>query len=202
MKVADHIRCTEFRCADVVKEAYTIPRADIDPEMMRMLMISEVPPLDAKNDFYAPGNPFYMQTTLQAFRDAGVEVSSMDEILKMGIYITTAVKCGKTGYSVPSAAIKNCVSILDKEIQLFPGIRVVILNGDVAIKSFNIIAELHHGNRVIPRESTYKIRKGTYTYGDIRVFPSYILTGRNFLIEKSKRRMIAEDIREAVKYLD
>jgi uracil-DNA glycosylase len=32
-----------------------------------------------------------------------------------------------------------------------------------------------------------------------KVFPSYTPAGKNFLIEKSKRRMVTEDIREAFK---
>jgi len=31
-----------------------------------------------------------------------------------------------------------------------------------------------------------------------RVFPSYLQTGGNYLIEQSKRAMIAEDLREAL----
>jgi len=55
---------------------------------------------------------------------------------------------------------------------------------------------------VIPARSTYKIRKGEYIYGDRRVFPSYLQAGPAFFIEQSKRRMIAEDIRNAMKILD
>jgi uracil-DNA glycosylase len=55
------------------------------------------------------------------------------------------------------------------------------------------------GKRVIPAGSTYKIRKDEHYYGNKRVFPSYTPAGKNFLIEKSKRRMVAEDIKEALK---
>jgi len=33
------------------------------------------------------------------------------------------------------------------------------------------------------------------------VFPSYTPTGKNYLIEKSKRKMIAEDIKAALEFL-
>ena len=48
-----------------------------------------------------------------------------------------------------------------------------------------------------PAGSTYKIRCNEYYFSGIRVFPSYLQTGKNFLIEKSKRRMVAEDIGNA-----
>lgn len=34
-----------------------------------------------------------------------------------------------------------------------------------------------------------------------RVFPSYIMTGRNILIEKSKMTMAAEDIRAMLEFI-
>jgi uracil-DNA glycosylase len=54
---------------------------------------------------------------------------------------------------------------------------------------------------MIPAGSTYKIRGQAYYCRDKRVFPSYTPAGKNFLIEKSKRRMVAEDIKEALKWL-
>jgi uracil-DNA glycosylase len=201
MRVSEIIKCADFPCDDIHTKGFLTPSADIDPVKIMMLMISEVPPPDPKDDFYAPGDPFYMQTTRQAFGDAGVNVSSMDEILDLGVYITTAVKCSKKDLSISSQTINNCSALLEKEIGLFPNIKAVILNGDTAIKSYNRIAKKRTGKRVIPAGSTYKIRKEPYFDGGIRVFPSYILTGKNFLIEKSKRRMISEDIREAMKRL-
>ena len=35
----------------------------------------------------------------------------------------------------------------------------------------------------------------------IRVLPSYLQTGKSYLIEKSKRRMIAEDLRTALELI-
>jgi len=52
--------------------------------------------------------------------------------------------------------------------------------------------------RVIPDGSTYRIRGGKYYFRGIRVFPSYLQAGPSFFIEKSKRKMIAEDIAEAL----
>ena len=73
-----------------------------------------------------------------------------------------------------------------------------MLMGDAAIKAFNYLARRTTGERAIPAGSTYKIRSGEYTYQNIRLFPSYLQVGPSFGIEKSKQRMIAEDISAAM----
>ena len=52
--------------------------------------------------------------------------------------------------------------------------------------------------RVIPAGSTCKIREQEYFFWGTRAFPSYLQGGPSFFIEKSKRRMIAEDIAAAL----
>ena len=198
MKVCNYIDCSDFNCGDMDTEAYLAPYREIDPESIRIMMISEAPPPDMKDYFYAQGNPFYLQTTLQAFNDAGIAVANMQDILNMGVYITTAVKCGKTQYAISVDTIRKCSELLEQEISLFPDIKVFLLMGDTAIKAMNHIWKRQSGTTVIPAGSTYKIRRQKFFHGDQRVFPSYLQTGRNYLIEKSKRRMIAEDIGEAV----
>ena len=59
---------------------------------------------------------------------------------------------------------------------------------------FDFIARRAGQKRVIPAGSTYKIRGGKFTFNGARVLPSYLQAGPSFFIEKSKRRMIAEDI--------
>jgi len=201
MKISDKIQCTDFPCTDINKNNYMLPSAEIDPEKIKVLMITESPPNDKADYFYAEGNPFYLQTTLQAFKDAGADVASMQDILDMGVYITTAIKCGKTGYAVSPDTMKNCSKILEQEITLFRNVKVFMLMGDVAIKMMNNIWKQQTGKKVIPAGSTYKIRGQEYYLGDKRVFPSYTPAGKNFLIEKSKRRMVAGDIREALKLI-
>jgi uracil-DNA glycosylase len=176
-----------------------MPAARIDPEAVKILMISEVPPPNPQDYFYAPGDPFYLKTTIQAFRDAGAEVNDMHDIIACGVYITTAVKCAKTQYAIAPETIENCSSILEREARLFPNISIILLMGDTAIRSMNYIAKRRDGTRVIPAGSTYKIRKQQFYDGDRRVFPSYLQTGGNYLIEKRKREMIAEDLREALR---
>jgi uracil-DNA glycosylase len=198
MKINDKIRCANFPCTDTDKNSYALPPVEIDAEKIKILMITEAPPNDKADYFYAAGNPFYLQTSLQAFKDAGEDVSSVRDIINLGVYITTAIKCGKTQYAVSSETMKNCSELLEQEIALFPDVKVFMLMGDVAIKIMNDIWKKQMGKKVIPAGSTYKIRGQKYYAGDKRVFPSYTPAGKNFLIEKSKRRMVAEDIREAL----
>ena len=73
--------------------------------------------------------------------------------------------------------------------------------GDAAIKSINYVAKRAGEKRVIPSGSTYKIRGKEYFFKGRRAFLSYLQAGPSFYIEKSKRRMIAEDIAEALTLL-
>jgi uracil-DNA glycosylase len=141
----------------------------------------------------------FQQTTVQAFNDAGAKVSSIQDILDLGVYLTTAVKCGKTGYGIKSGTIKECSLLLEQELALFPNLKVLMLMGDVAIKALNYIAKRAGEERVIPAGSTYKIRGQEYFFRGKRAFPSYLQAGPSFFIEKSKRRMIAEDISAALR---
>lgn len=36
-------------------------------------------------------------------------------MLALGIYLTTAVKCGKTGYTVPTRTVRACSLLLEAE---------------------------------------------------------------------------------------
>jgi DNA-binding transcriptional MerR regulator len=81
--------------------------------------------------FYAREKPFFMQTTVQAFNDAGFNVSSMKEILDLGVYVTTAIESAKTAHAISPETTENCcLRILEKEIDLFPKIKTILLMGD------------------------------------------------------------------------
>lgn len=194
------VKCINFPCSDVNKDCYLVPNVEINPDKIKAFMVSEAPPIESNDYFYAKGDPFYMQTTAQAFKDAGFEVTTMEDVLDLGVYITTAIKCGKTGYSIISKTIENCSRLLENEMNLLPRIEAILLMGDTAIKSMNYIAKRNTGKRIVPSGSTYKIRKREYFYNEVRVFPTYLQTGKSYLIEKSKRKMIAEDINAALKY--
>jgi uracil-DNA glycosylase len=202
MRVNEHVGCRTFPCTDVRHECYLLPDLDLKPSDICLVLISEAAPADAKDYYYASGDPLFQQTTVQAFNDAGADVASVQDILDMGVYLTTAVKCGKTGYGIKAATIKECSLILERELDLFPEVKAFLLMGDVAIKAINYIARRAGEGRAIPAGSTYKIRGQEYTFRGRRVFPSYLQAGPSFFIEKSKRRMIAEDIAEAMRLLD
>jgi uracil-DNA glycosylase len=136
---------------------------------------------------------------VQAFRDVGVEVKTIRDLLALGMYFTTAVKCGKMGYGIKASTIEECSLVLEKELALFPNVEAFMLMGDVAFKAINYIAKRAGEGRVIPAGSTYKIRDQKHFFRGRRTFPSYLQAGPSFFIEKSKRRMIAEDIAAALK---
>ena len=199
MQIDEQVSCPQYPCTDVRHECYVIPDVDIRPEDISIVVISEAAPADPRDYYYAAGNPHYQQTTVQAFNEAGIDVASVQDILNLGVYLTTAVKCGKTGYGIKAGTIKECSLLLEKEIALFPNVKAYLLMGDVAIKALNYIAKRQGENRVIPAGSTYKIRSGEYLYRGKRAFPSYTQTGPSFGIEKSKQRMITEDIAASLK---
>jgi len=201
MQVSKCIGCTQFPCTDVKHDCYVIPDVNVKPNDISIIMISEAAPQNPDDYYYAQGDALYQKTTVQAFNDAGANISSIRDILAMGVYLTTAVKCGKTGYGIKAGTIKECSSILEQELALFPNVKAYMLMGDVAIKAFNYIAKRSGHERVIPSGSTYKIRSKKYFFQDKRVFPSYVQAGPSFFIEKSKRKMIAEDIAAALKLL-
>ena len=197
MKPCDHIGCKLFPCNDVNHAGYIIPAIELDPATISIILISESAPEKLEDDYYADGDPLFARTTLLAFNDAGVKLSSVKDIILHGIYLTSAVKCSKTGYGIQSGTIEECSHILEQELSLFPNVKAFLLMGDVAIKAINYIAKRNKDPRPVPSGSTYKIRGNEFYFQGKRVFPSYLQAGPSFGIEKSKRKMIAEDIASA-----
>lgn len=180
---------------NISEDGVQLPEAVIDPELIQVIMINEVPPCDPDDYFYSRAEGAgYMRTVLPLFQNAGVDVKGIADILKLGIYITTAVKAPKTGYEVDPEKLKEHLPVLEHEIEMLPNVKVIMLMGDVAKKAFNMIAKNRTKKNAIPSGSTYKIRNNEFYYGEARVFPSYIMTGGNILIEKSKCAMISDDI--------
>ena len=167
---------------------------NIEPEKIRAIMINEVVPVDSDDDFYGKPDSAYMSTTIPLFRKAGIDVNSIQDILSLGIYITNAVKMPKSEYAVSKESIEESLPYLEKELELFPNLQVVMLMGDVAKKAFNMISKKSTGKNAVPGISTYKLRNTEILYRGCRVLPSYIMTGQNLLIEKSKFQMASEDI--------
>ena len=167
---------------------------NIEPDMIRAIMINEVVPVDSDDDFCGKPDSAYMSTTIPLFRKAGIEVTSIQDILNCGIYITNAVKTPKSEYTVSKDSIEESLPYLEKELELLPNLQVVMLMGDVAKKAFNMIIKKATGKNAVPSISTYKLRNTEIFHKGIRIIPSYIMTGQNILIEKSKFEMASEDI--------
>ncbi len=201
MRVGDQVACPDFPCGDVLHERHEVPGEGLDPETVRLIVVAEAPPAEAADGLYARGMPFHLETTLDAFRAAGAVVGSRGDLTALGVYLTTAVKCAKRGLEIERPTVEACSRLLEQEIDLFPRARAVTLMGDVAIGAFNAIARRRTGKRLIPSGPTYKVRNGEYWFEGKRVFPSYLQTGRSYLIERSKREMIAADLKAALALL-
>ncbi len=192
--------CFNSRFGDKMTK-FSIP-AKIDPQKIRIIMICEALPENKGDYFYSSRDSLYVVNTLTAFNSAGIEVKNIDDIIKKGVYLTVAVKAPRAGLTIPSEIIREHSYALEKELSMFPHVKAILLMGDAAIKALNLISQRVTKARAVPSGSTYKIRKGKYYFRAIRVFPSYLQTGKNFLIEKSKRKMVAEDITNAFRLLE
>ncbi len=175
---------------------------EVDFESIRAILINEVVPNHPKDDFYGETGSGYLSTAIPLFQNAGIQVNGILDILKMGVYITNAVKTPKCGYTVEKSEMEKSLIWLEKELSLFPNIKVVMLMGDVPKKMFNAIAKKHTKKNAVPSGATYKIRHTPFFIGNIRVMPSYIMTGGNILIEKSKCQMIREDLKTMSEIID
>ena len=171
MRTSAKISCNKYLCGDVKRDCYVVPEIDIDPARVAVIVVSEAAPGKREDYYYAGEDALFAQTTVQAFQDAGIKVSSVRDILGLGVYLTTAVKCGKTGYAITPATVQECSMLLGKELSQFPAVRAFLLMGDVAIKSVNSIAQRAGEPRVIPAGSTYKIRGGRYFFRGVPRIP-------------------------------
>jgi uracil-DNA glycosylase len=183
-------------------ESMQFPDCELNPANIKVIMISEVPPKNPDDGFYSTAaDPDYMKSTLGLFAAGGVQVRNIREILGMGIYITTAVKSPKTGYTVDPIVLQAHLPLLEAELSLFPNLKVIMLMGDVAKKAVNMIAKAKTKRNIIPSQATGRIHGNEYYWGGIRVIPSYIMTGKNLLIEPFKRDTIADDIRRMMEVI-
>lgn len=167
---------------------------EVNPKTIQAVMINEIVPADPADDFYGGTEAAYLSTTIPLFQKAGIQVNTIQDILDRGIYITNAVKTPKAEYTVAKESIEKSLPYLKRELALFSDVKVIMLMGDVAKKAFNMISRKETGKNAVPGISTYKLRSSEIFYHGIRIIPSYIMTGKNLLIEKSKFEMASEDI--------
>jgi hypothetical protein len=185
MRTNDGFGCQRFPCSDVKHECYCVPHIEVDPRKVSIILISEAAPANLEDYYYAKGEPLFARTTVQAFNDAGVQGTTIQDILDLGVYLTTAVKCGKTGYGIQSATIEECSFILEDELALFSKVKAYLLMGDVAIKAVNSIARRSGQGRVI-RPVTYRSRREYYF-----ATPSFLLSAGSpaFLSKKQAQEV-------------
>lgn len=196
--INERLTCSSFPCRDVEHGAFTVPRVAADPAAIRLVLIAETAPRQPEDYFYASPQGLFARTTRLVFEMAGLPFEAMDELLRRGIYLTTAVKCAKTGNGVGTETVLQCSYLLEQELAQFTGLKAVLLMGDVAIKALNAVAKRQKEPRPIPAGATYKIRSGEYFYRGVRVFPSYLQAGLNIFLETGKQAVIAEDIRRGL----
>ena len=170
----------------------------VEPTAIRMVAVCEALTESGDDFLSAPRDSIYVSNIVAAFRSGGAEIDSVEDLPDLGVYLTVAVKAPKATASISTATVEEQAPVLAAELDALANVRVVVLMGDVAIKAMNAVARQRRQRRVIPSGPTYKLRHGEYHYGEVRVLPSYLPTGRSYLIERSKREMVAEDLRLAL----
>ena len=197
MLAGDLNRCIDFPCTDVRHEGNVRPALPARRDQIRVIMISAAPPA-ATSDVTDYDDPIVRQETISAFQDAGYDVSSIEDIRRLGVYVTTAVKCPKLGYGLRPDTIANCSQLLESELAMFPNVRSILLMGNTAIKAINEIARRRLGEPVIPTGSAYAVKGHEYLFDEIRLFPSYPASGGDLSVEGDRHEIIAVDIRNAI----
>jgi uracil-DNA glycosylase len=103
----------DYPCTDINRQMI-YPAISIDTNLIKLVMISEAPSVDNSNYFYKDLSAAFFQTTKMAFFDAGIEINDYNDLTKMGIYLTTAIKCSKQDYLVSARTIRNCTNFWRK----------------------------------------------------------------------------------------
>jgi hypothetical protein len=201
MNNKDHL--TEIAAQNgIIAESLQLPDCEIDPQNIKVVMINEVVPKNPGDWFYSETHdPENRRTAFGLFEGAGVPVKCMNDVIDLGIYVTAALKIPKEGYTADPAVISAQLPLLETELALFPNLKVIMLMGDVAKKAFNMITKARTNKNAIPAGATGRIRQNEYYWGDIRVFPTYIMTGKNLLIEPFKRNTVTDDIRRMMEVI-
>ena len=197
MLAGDLNHCISFPCLDVRHEANVRPNLPARRNQIHVIMISAAPPADASEttDY---DDPIVCAETVAAFRSAGYDVYTIEDIRRLGVYVTTAVKCPKAGFGLRPDTVANCSYYLEAELDMFPNVRSILLMGNTAIKAINEIAIRRTGEPAIPTGSAYTVKGHEYRLGDISLFPSYPTSGKNLSVELDRQDVIAVDIRNAI----
>jgi len=181
------------------------PDCEVDPVKIKVVMINEVVPKNRDDWFYNDTpDPENRRTAFGLFARADVSVKSMRDILDLGIYITAALKTPKESSTADPEVIKAQLPLLEAELALFANLKVIMLMGDVAIKMVNMIAKAKTKKNACQSGAEGRRQHWNNTefyWSGVRIFPSYIMTGKNLLIEPFKRDTIINDIRRMMEVI-
>lgn len=190
----------------IAPDLLVFPDCNIEPEKVKVMMIDEAPPKNPDDGFYSlTPKAHFVRTTLGLFKLAGTSFKSIQELINMGIYITTTLKLPRDKSKeakkpLTAFEIKEHIPILEKEIALFPYLKVIMLMGGTSIKAMNYIVKAQTGKSLIPTEPVYKIRDKIYEWEGKRVFPSSMMGNKNILNDDYgiQRDNTADDIRRMI----
>jgi len=185
--------------------AMQFPACEMDPANVKVILINEVVPKNPDDWFYSEAaDPENKRNALGLFNGAGVPVANIRDILDLGIYITAALKTPKESSAADPEAIKSQLPLLEAELALFPNVKLIMLMGDVAIKMVNMLAKAKTNKNACQAGAAGRRahwENTAFYWGGIRIFPSYIMTGKNLLIEPFKRDTIMADIRRMMEVI-
>lgn len=74
MRVCDTVRCEDFPCGDIRREAHQVPGVDLDPASVRVILVSEAAPADPADGYEGGDEAMFAKTTVLAFQAAGYPV--------------------------------------------------------------------------------------------------------------------------------
>lgn len=198
MLAGDRNRCIDFPCTDVSHAGNVRPQLPARCDTIRVIMIGAAPPTVPASNGPGLATPITRTETIQAFKSAGFNVATSDDIRNLGVYVTTAVKCPKLGFGLKQDTLEACSYLLEAEIDMFPNVKSILLMGNTAIRAINEVARRKFGEPAIPIGSAYKVKGREYAFGEITLFPSYPESGRNLSVEGNRQDVIAVDIRNAI----
>lgn len=173
----------------------------LDCSAVRVLLLTDGYPADPHQHYiFSDPDTLAWQNTREVLASLGVEATSFQQVLDRGVLIIPSLG-GEVPPKVTPLQIADAGHRLEALLRLLPNLAAIGLMGDVAIAAFNRMHKRLTGTRLIPAGSTYKLRRQEYFWGDVQVFPSYLYTGKSYMIERSKRRMVAEDMERMARYL-
>lgn len=173
----------------------------LDCKAVRLLLLTDGYPPDPHHHYiFSDPNTLAWQNTRGVLSALGVEAASFQQLLDRGILIVPSLDSVVPPKVMPPQ-IASAGDRLEALLGLLPNLAAIGLMGDVAIAAFNHMHKRLTGTRLIPAGSTYRLRCQDYFWGVVQVFPSYLYTGKSYVIERSKRKMIAEDMQRMAPYL-